>query len=80
MKSVLAVILGITLWASVVSAFAPAPRPIFTPGRLIPGQTSVKSFVLQAEEKQPDTAVEPAAPQVDTDGTYFDDEVRHICQ
>jgi hypothetical protein len=62
-----------------VTAFAPAPRPIFTPGRLIQGQTSIKSFVLQAEEKQ--DAVEESARVVSStsnDGTYYDDEVRQM--
>ena len=59
-------------------AFSPASRPVLTPGRLIQGRTvNMASFVLKAEEKQA-AEEDAAAPKVDADGTFYDDEVR-VC-
>ena len=59
-------------------AFSPASRPVLTPGRLIQGRTvHMASFVLKAEEKQA-AEEDAAAPKVDADGTFYDDEVR-VC-
>lgn len=66
------------LVAAAVSAFAPS-RPVLTPARLISGQTtppSLAKFVLYAEENtSAEVSGEEAAPKIDADGTYYDDEV-----
>jgi len=77
MKSTLTLIFAALL--ACVSAFAPASRPVLTPGRLIQGGRNLHTFVLSAEEKT--SAGEDAPPKSakNSDGTYYDDEVRGSC-